>query len=145
MTLVSYTAVQRTEGALYDYAENKDRLDKARAEILHSTPRRAEGRQGGRTSDTTADRAIRLADLMATEWARWADCITDLLGLLPKQQRKLLELKYFERLRVRDIASQLYVSPAWYYVMQENALKDVMLYATQRGLIRPIPDKRQKV
>ena len=84
---------------------------------------------------------MQFADLNATEWARWVDCITDLLELLAPEAAKLLRLRYFDQLQVDDVAAKLHVSRAWYFVLHDQALLYVILFATQRRLLVPMVDK----
>lgn len=140
IALIAQKVIDRVESALYSYPSHTAWLAEKRSEILYGTSPRSEGRQAGRTSDTTASKGIRLADLTSTEKARWVKCISDLLEILPPMSRKLLECKYFRRLKVAEITKELYVSPAWYHVLQDLALRDVLLFATQRGLLTPIDE-----
>lgn len=134
----------KVKTTLHEYPANKQRLDEARAEILHSTPRRTEGRQGGRKTDATAARGIQLADLNAQDWARWVDCITDVMEILAPEAAKLIRLRYFEQLPVEDVADKLHVSKAWYFVLHDQVLRDVILFATQRRIIVPVADKHSQ-
>lgn len=142
--MVSQRAFDKVIGVLYNYPQSKADLEQRRDDVLHSTPKRSEGRQGGRTSDTTGLRGAKLAEINDTESARWVDCITDALQMLPEKSRQLLELRYFQKQKTDVVAYEMCVSNAWYFVLQEQVLRDVMLYATQQGLLRPVDAREIK-
>lgn len=139
--MVNRRAITALEDALYGYLANKDKLAAEREAIIYGTPRKAEGRQAGRISDTTGQRGIRLADLAATDIAKWVDCITAALSLMTESNRQFIILRYFEQRRMEDIAKARGMSRSWCYIVQEQLLRDILLLATQRDLIRPIDDR----
>lgn len=141
--MISRRAIQTLEAALYGYLATRDTVAAQREAILYGTPRHGEGRQAGRISDTTGQRGIKLAELAATDNVRWVDCITDALKIMPESDRHFVTLRYFEQRRMDDIAKERGISRSWCYIVQEQILRNILLLATQRGIIKPIDDRRQ--
>lgn len=69
--------------------------------------------------------------------------MSDLLMLLPAASCSLLEYKYFKRLDMPESCARLGISVGLYHKLCESVLKDAVLLATQRGLVRPVKSKRR--
>ena len=102
------------ESKLYNYVDNKAVIkawEQSREDILNETPSRDGGMpSGGQVSDPTQAKAIRLSLLEAKAYREkyWIDAVDGVLELLDKQDRELVELKYFSgRKSSNDVLAQL--------------------------------------
>jgi len=138
VAIIDKDLFRQVERELYNYQQNVRRLNERRESILHGSPYPSEGRSKGRISDPTATRGGRLADIEGSEQVRWIECIHDCLRVMPREYKMLVKYKYFDKLKWWQVADRLHISASLYYAWRENVVLQIVLAATQRGLIQPI-------
>ena len=138
MAIIDKELFRRVEHELYNYQQNVRRLNDERESILYGTPYPSEGRSKGRISDPTSTRGSRLAELEHCEQTKWIECIHDCLKVMPREYKLLVKYKYFDNLKWWQVADRLHISASLYYAWRENVVLQLVLAATQTGLIQPV-------
>jgi DNA-directed RNA polymerase specialized sigma subunit len=141
--LIEREVIKRIERELYRYPENVKNINLKREELLHSTPR-PEGETSGTNyiSNPTLVKAVKLTEIAESEEAQWVELITDAMKTLPWEYQALIKLKYFEGMRNSSVAEALHISRSLYFAWRENAITYLVLMATQRGLLKPIEERK---
>lgn len=127
------------EHKLYTYLATKQLIaeyEAQREELMNATKTREEGMPGsgalGRPTETTAIQLALLESKVKPEMF-WVKAIEDTLELLCEEDRRLVELKYFEAyLSNTGIARQLNISEREFYNRREQI---VYKFAYRFGLI----------
>lgn len=138
MAIIDKDLFRRIEHELYNYQQNVQKINERRTNILYGTPYPSEGRNKGRISDPTSARGVRLADLGESEEAKWVECISAALRAMPRELKALVKYTYFDGYKWWQVADKIHISPSLYYAWRENAVLQVVLAATQAGLIAPV-------
>lgn len=108
---------QHVESELFAYHETRKEIVKLRNEILFSS-RAVDENIGGGRGNLPGDPTARTAVLMVThrrieQLERIADAIESVVGMLPPEKKKLVQLRYWDkprRLTWDGIAEELHVS-----------------------------------
>jgi RinA family phage transcriptional activator len=127
------------EHKLYSYRDNKRLIEEymaQREEIIHSTKRREPGLPGnpgvGRPVETTVIQMLVL-EQKANREQFWVKAIEDVYELLPEEDKKLVNLKYFEGyLTNAGVARALNISEREFYRRRERT---VLRFANRFGLV----------
>ena len=129
------------EHKLYFYRDNKRLIEEYLArsdELIHSTKRREFGMPGGKRPihqshvEATAIQLVILEEKARRE-KFWVEAIEDVLELLPDEDRKLVELKYFQQLSTNSaVAMQLNMSDSSFYRRKDEV---VWRFTNRFGLV----------
>lgn len=128
------------ESKLYAYVDNKklvEAWENTAKEIIHRSAYREPGMPGNRDTNTSPVESISMQVIMLEQKAFrerfWIKAIEDVLELLPEQDKRLVELKYFEQyLSNTGIADKLSISERQFYKCRERI---VWRFANRFGLL----------
>jgi len=146
MAIIDKTLFRKVEYELYNYQKHIKELNERREELLHYTPRpEIGGRSDGYISNPTELKGIKRAHLPESEQGKWLRIIHDSFQLLPREHKALVKYKYYDGLQNEIVAIRLHISRSLFYEWREDIILRIVLLATQRGLVKPIKEKAQKI
>ena len=146
MAIIDKTLFRKVEYELYNYQKHVKELNEHREELLHYTPRpEVGGRSDGHISNPSESKGIKLAHLSESEQGQWLSLIHDSFQLLPREHKALVKYKYYDGLQNETTAIKLHISRSLFYEWREDIVLRIVLLATQRGLVKPIKEKVQKI
>ena len=146
IAVIDKSLFRKVEYELYNYQAHVKELNELQAEILHAGPDKAElpYLKSNIASDTTGKKGAKLAEVMESEQAKWVKVIHDTLRILPRELKMLVKCKYFDGMKNEAVAMRLHISRSLFYEWREDVIIQIVLLATQRGLIKPIREKTSK-
>lgn len=146
MAIIEKSLFRKVEYELYNYQAHVKELNEMRAEILHVGPDKTEVPylKGNVASDATGKKGAKLAEIMESEQAQWIEVIHDSVRRLPRELKMLVKYKYFEGMKNEAATMRLHISRSLFYEWREDVVIRIVLLATQRGLIKPIREKKSK-
>lgn len=146
MRLEPAWAVRALEHYLYNYFEEKRRLEDMRENIIDSSPARFQEIGGSginHMTNPTELKAIKLAtNKVILEKEKWIKVVTDLIRYAEEYDKThgtkyylLINKKYFDELGEEQICNELNIERATYYFWRKEILRMGINLATAIGLI----------
>jgi hypothetical protein len=133
MALISKQIVRHIEGELRSYPQKIRMVKEQRDEIILGSHYPDVSVSGGKLSNTTQSKGMRLAQLETG----WPELIQYALEMIPHEQHLLIKYRYFEGKSREVVADKLHVSLRHYYAWREDLIFTLVLMATKKGMINP--------
>lgn len=134
--IIDRKTYKRVEWHLYNYARMQRDLQRRREEVLLGENYALDpvGIRGGRKSDTTALRAMRIAQ--EGDEAAWCKVVeATRRRFADATLGRVLELWYFERKSQRQICDTLFISRSAFYSARQDLVLFATIKASECGLI----------